>query len=291
MNFKTGKWAKKIIELQHNDGSWGYFHTLSTPTPKQPITTEQALRRLEILGFSIEDKPIQKALNYLNNCLIGKSKIPDREEKTHNWSIFFDLMLSTWIKIFTKDNKMANSTAEKWREIINNSFDNGFYDHNMYIKSFEKRFDSRINPKAARHIDFVHFYPVSILANILDKKTESVYFNYILNHEKGIYYIYDKKLLNTPKLFQSKNTSRYLRAIELLSKYKNPECKKLLQFVVNWLNDNRNAENKWDMGKDAKDGINFPLSDSWRAEEDRINDCTYRINKLLERINNNKGEF
>ncbi len=84
MNFKTGKWAEKIIELQHNDGSWGYFHTLSNPTPKQPITTEQALRRLEILGFSIEDKPIQKALNYLNNCLIGKSKIPDREEKTHN---------------------------------------------------------------------------------------------------------------------------------------------------------------------------------------------------------------
>ena len=40
MDYKNGKWAKKIIELQHDDGSWGYFHSLSNPTPKQPITTE-----------------------------------------------------------------------------------------------------------------------------------------------------------------------------------------------------------------------------------------------------------
>jgi hypothetical protein len=46
MDFKDGKWVKKILELQHKDGSWGYFHTLSKPTSKQPITTEQALRRL-----------------------------------------------------------------------------------------------------------------------------------------------------------------------------------------------------------------------------------------------------
>jgi hypothetical protein len=51
MNYKDGKWAKKIIELQHDDGSWGYFHTLSNPSSNQPMTTEQALRRLEILGL------------------------------------------------------------------------------------------------------------------------------------------------------------------------------------------------------------------------------------------------
>jgi len=40
--------------------------------------------------------------------------------------------------------------------------------------------------------------------------------------------------------------------------------------------------NEWDMGKASKDGINFTLSDSWRTDEDRIKDCTYRINNLLE---------
>jgi hypothetical protein len=46
-------------------------------------------------------------------------------------------------------------------------------------------------------------------------------------------------------------------------------------------------ENEWDMGKESKDGINFPLSDSWKSEKDRIKDCTYRIKKLLEGIKAN----
>ncbi len=94
MDYKTGKWAKQIIDLQLDDG-----------------TTEQALRRLEILGFSIEDKPIQKALNYLNDCLIGKKKIPDREEKTHNWKVFLNLMLSTWIRRFTNENQQPSARS------------------------------------------------------------------------------------------------------------------------------------------------------------------------------------
>ena len=71
MNYKNGKWAKTIIDLQHDNGSWGYFHSLSNPTRKQPMTKEQALRRLEILGYTINDTPIQKAVQYLNNCLIN----------------------------------------------------------------------------------------------------------------------------------------------------------------------------------------------------------------------------
>jgi hypothetical protein len=75
MDYKNEKWARKIIELQNDDGSWGYFHSLSNPTPEQPMTTEQALRRLEILGFTIDDKPIKKAVKYMNDCLTGKNRI------------------------------------------------------------------------------------------------------------------------------------------------------------------------------------------------------------------------
>jgi hypothetical protein len=86
MDYKNGKWAKKIIDLQHIDGSWGFFHTLSNPTSEQPMTTEQALRRLEILGFTSDDKPIKKALKYMHSCLTGKVHFPDRENKFTNWN-------------------------------------------------------------------------------------------------------------------------------------------------------------------------------------------------------------
>lgn len=46
---KDTRWAQQIISLQDEDGKWGYFHTLFTDS-KSPITTEKALKRLEILG-------------------------------------------------------------------------------------------------------------------------------------------------------------------------------------------------------------------------------------------------
>ena len=284
MDYKDGKWAKKIIELQHDDGSWGYFHSLSNPSPKQPITTEQALRRLEILGFTIEDKPIKKAVKYMNDCLVGKNRIPDREEKLHNWNVFTSLMLSTRIKIFTNDNKTVNNIAKKWCEIINRSFSENGYDHNIYVKTYEDVFGIKSNPKAGRLIDFVNYYPVSLLTNELDKNIEPYYFDYIVNHNNGIYYIYDRKLAEVPKIFKSRNTGYYLRAIELLVKYENPECKNKLKYVVKWLKDNMSNNNEWDIGKESKDNINFPLSDSWRKDENRVKDCTYRINKILEKL-------
>ena len=282
MDYKDSKWADKIIKLQQKDGSWGYFHSLSNPTKEQPITTEQALRRLKILGFTINDIPIQKAINYLSNCLIGKIKIPDRQEKLHNWKIFTELMFSTWIKIFTIENKKANEITQNWTTIVNCSFENGIYDNVKYIKLYEKILG--LKPKGGRLIDFINFYPISLLTNNLDKKIEPIFFNYVLNHECGIYYIWEKKLINTPELFKSKNANRYISAIELLAEYNNKECKKQLEFINKWLSKNMIEKNKWDMGKESKDGINFPLSDSWKKDENRIKDCTYRINKLLGKL-------
>lgn len=97
---KDGKWAKQLIEAQEPDGKWGCFHSLSQNV-NAPHTTEQALRRLERLGFTIEDDCIQRAVSYMSDCLDGKKKIPDPREKTHNWDLFTALILSVWIRRFT----------------------------------------------------------------------------------------------------------------------------------------------------------------------------------------------
>ena len=76
---KDGKWAKSIIALQEDDGKWGQFHSLSKFC-NSPITTEQALRRLERLGYTMEDACIQKAVSYMDDCLTGKKTIPDPRE-------------------------------------------------------------------------------------------------------------------------------------------------------------------------------------------------------------------
>lgn len=77
---KDGKWAKSIIALQEDDGKWGCFHSLSK-FYNAPLTTEQALRRLERLGYTIEDECIQKAVAYMDDCLTGKTQYPTDKKK------------------------------------------------------------------------------------------------------------------------------------------------------------------------------------------------------------------
>lgn len=84
---KDTKWAKQIIALQEDDGKWGCFHSLSK-FYGAPLTTEQALRRLERLGYSIEDECISRAVAYMDDCLTGHKAIPDRTEKGNDWDVF-----------------------------------------------------------------------------------------------------------------------------------------------------------------------------------------------------------
>lgn len=276
---KNTKWANKIISLQDDEGKWGWFHSLSQFS-NSTMTTEQALRRLQYLGFTANDDCVQKAISYMNDCLTGKKEIPDRKEKVQDWPVFSSLILATWIRRFVKDNVAANTVAEQWAEIVTSAFDKNVFDYEKYIDTYSQVL--RTPPKGARIIGLTNFYPVSLVSGLLNEKTENAFIEYLLNNESGIYYIYDSKIATVPKEFQSRKSSRYLAAIELLSEYENSKDK--LRFVVDWLEENRTSNGKWDMSSIVNDKVYFPLSDNWRKAETRENDCTERITNILNKL-------
>ncbi len=278
--FKGSKWAQEIVALQTPEGSWGYFHTLSQPTKERPITTEQALRRLSVLGYTIEDTPIRRAVDYMHACLIGEKTLPDRREKMHDWDIFTRLMLATWIRRFTPDDANANAAARMWAEVISGAFHSGCYDDKDYLRSYQACFQKQA--RGGRLVDFVSFYPVSLLVGCLASREEALFLEHVLRHETGIYYIYDAPLCVLPDQFMSKAAIRYLAAVELLADYE--RCRGKLAFVTDWLEQNRSEDGLWDMGSQAKDGVYYPLSDSWRRKADRVGDCTWRIGRLMSKI-------
>lgn len=161
MAHKNGKIAEQIIVLQNDDGTWGNeFHSLSIPNNKKTLTTEQALRRLKLLGFTINDEPIRKAVDCMIACLNGERKIDDYREKTRDWDLFTKLMLSTWIKIFEPNNETALECAKYWVSLIEDAFANGKYENDI------------------GEVDFVTFYEMNLLQGLLKEETESRMLDY-----------------------------------------------------------------------------------------------------------------
>ncbi|MCR5836050.1 MAG: hypothetical protein K6G88_06065 [Lachnospiraceae bacterium] len=274
-----GKWAKQIIDLQDDEGKWGIFHSMSQPTSSKQYTTEQALRRLEYLGLTEDDECIQNALDYMSECIKGIKKIPDYEEKKHDWDNFTKMMLATWIRRFTSNNDAATEVANKWAKVITGAFKSGKYSNADYEKTYDEVFGI-FSGKCVIGMEI--FYPVSLVQGCLDENTEKLFVYHLLNESNGIYYIYDKDLSQVPANFESKEASRYLAAIEMLAKFKSARSQ--LDFVVDWLNENKNENGKWDMGKNVSDKLYFPIADSWRSVEARENDCTQRITRLMNEL-------
>ncbi|GHV06052.1 hypothetical protein FACS1894217_04000 [Clostridia bacterium] len=276
----SSKWVKQIVDLQLEDGSWGHFHTLSQPTKERPMTTEQALRRLRILGLTKDDEPIVRALAYMEHNL-NQPHPTVFHEKKHDSKTYGDLMLATWIRLFDRDNNAALVVANKWASIITRAFQSGAYSGASYVAAYESEF-VKLNPKAGCMADFVVFYQLALLPGLLSSEVESLMLDYVLAHQRGIYYIYESALDTLPEQFSSRKASRYLSAIELLSEYSLAPEK--LGFVAAWLKNQQDQNGQWDMGSAVKDGIYFPLSDSWRKVDDRKRDCTIRVMKLLQKL-------
>ena len=268
---RQSKWAQKILEAQNKDGGWGCFHTLSAGAP---TTTEQALRRLEILGFNEADPCIQRALEYMDRYL-GTGTFPNGNEKWSGWNIFCDRALAVWICRFTQKNERANAIADQWADVITRAFDKGDFDADAYAAAFKNAFGMK--PKHGFE-NISNFYPVSLLRGHIDAKTDAAMLDYLLNAVGGIYYICEGPLIDLPKEFRSRHANRYISALELMSGYASAPTK--LHFAVQWLEEQRSPDGTFDLGPDARDMVNLPLSDN-RGREGRVIDCTYRVERLL----------
>jgi len=273
--------AARIIEKQNPDGAWGQFHSLSASNRRdKQVTTEMALRRLQNLGFAMEDACIRRAVDYMDTCLRGQISIPDPREKLHDWDAFTDMMLAAWIRRFTPDNPRANAVADLWTRVIGAAFAGETCDQAAYADAFTQALGHK--PRGGRFVDFVSLYQVSITTAMFDEVTDARFVRHVLHHPQGIYYVYDRPLCVLPEVFASKQTTRWLAAIDLLAEH--PTAKAQLGFAADWLLQNRNPDGTWDLSPAAKDDITLPLSDSWRKAEARIADCTAYIERVLAKI-------
>ncbi len=278
-SYQNGKWAKKILSQQQEDGLWGNFHTLSCPIPGKHYTTEQAIRKLYHLGYTKEAPEIQTVLRRMEEAILGEQEIDSYSEKTHDWPFFEQLMLAAWIRIFDPENNTALSVAKDWAKIVEDSFSSASYCQADDIAAFTLWKGRK--PQSGFETGFGMFYHAALLPGVLSPETENRFLDYYLTRPQGMYYIYEKPLNRLPDIFSSKESVRYLTAIEVLSHYS--QAKDKLVFVADWLTDNVNEPGRWDFGKNGKDGVVFPLSDRW-DDSGRIKDSTSWILRLMKKL-------
>lgn len=121
-----------------------------------------------------------------------------------------------------------------------------------------------------------------MLNGCLNTEVEEGFVEWLITQEGGIYYLYDHSIKIVPEKFESRQESRFLGAVELLADYNCAGNK--LKYVADWLESNRKPSGKWDMGPATNDQIYFPLSDDWRSKYSRENDCTERIEQLMNKL-------
>jgi len=275
----SSKIIKEITDQQLDDGSWDYFHTLSSRSQTN-ITTENAVRRLLLLGLDKTDEPIRKAFIYMEQFLKKEIDIRDGKEKLSDWNEITDLFAAAWMLEIDNESDIAGEVAHKWAELISLSFSGESFDFIEYSKAFNDIF----HVKAGKRVwDIESFHIAAILQNRITPDVEEKFVNYILNNDKGIYYVtHRRKLIDLPETFMSRETSRFLYAHNLLSRYSSYKDK--CDFVTQWLMENQEDNGFWDLGPKARDNTFFPLSGSWRNPINRKIDSTLYIQKYLKNI-------
>lgn len=279
-DYRQGKWARAILAQQRPDGTWpGIFHSMARPG-KAPLCTEQALRRLHILGFRAADEPIRRSLCTMAACLRGERKIDTYWERGLDWAMFEPLMLAAWIRRFDPEQPDALAYGRRWARVIEQAFSHGSYDDATYLTAYEDEFRRRAHHP--RPLAFSPFYHAMLLPGLLQPDTESALVQHLLNRPDGMYYVYPHALLNPPAGFASRETASWLEAVALLAAY--PHALEQLTFASVWLQLSCRPDGTWDLGPDANDRVHFPLADSWRSEAVRRADCTAHIRTLLKCI-------
>ena len=278
MDHRQGKWACAILAAQQEDGTWGAgFHSMAQPT-RAPLTTEQALRRLHTLGFTIADEPIRRCVDTMAACLRGERKIDAYWERDIDWAIYEPLMLAAWIRRFAPEQPDALALARRWAKVAEAGFSTGKYDESAWNDAYEAEFCRK--ERHPRPIGFTALYHGMLLPGLLSPETEAAMIRHVLR--TGMYYVYARPLQNPPAAFASKETSSWLAALDILAEY---SCaREVLSFAAAHLYLNIGTDGQWDLGAKANDKVYFPLSDSWRTEAARRADCTERIRRFLDKI-------
>lgn len=270
--------VSELAAAQHPDGSWGRFYTRNKNVRFAARTTETALIRANALGLDASHPMVRQAIGYLERVLEGEAVWPDREDPTLDFPLSVQMVTAARLRQFVPDHSLALREAYRWRDLVAVSFSEDGFDDLQYLERGEALFGQPM-PQDPRML--FSQYSLILLRGLLPEEAEINLIRYMTGYTRGIYLITNRSLRYKPLSFVSRETLRYIRALELLGCYRGAED--LMKDAIEWLWDQRGHDGMWDLGPAGRDGLDLPLSESWRRGQRPV-DCTVRMLILLQRL-------
>ena len=269
---------RELVQSQHDDGSFGRFYSRNKQVRQASRTTETALIRAVSMGMKPDHPMLRKMKSYMEAILRDEITWPDRPDPTLDWPLSIKLVTAARLRQLDPDHPLAMKEAMQAKELIQASFAEGSFCELTYNEIYEDLFG--VPPVYGSRMLFSS-YTLLIVQGLLPYHLEELITRHIIENCRGIYLVNNRSLKYTPLIFDSRESLRYVRALELLSHY--PSSADLLIHAIDWLWEQQNNNGLWDFGPLGRDGLVLPLSDSWRQGQRPV-DCTVMLLSLLIRL-------
>lgn len=270
------KFVKKIEEEQNDRGFWSPFHGYS----------EEMIRKCLCYGLDKNHKCLERVTGYILRVLNNEVTF-DESEKQDNirwWpEMFVPLVSAAMLSIIDKNHEVLNLHRKRWADFAEIAFSKGYYDKEAESKAQNDYFGFYTK----RTIPAFFYYNLLLLAPVnkqsfIKDATDQALVDYCMNQAENIYYIYNKNLSDLVPIDTKKRDSRdfchWIRALSLVSMFKG--WKKYENTYFEWILRQRNKDGLWEIPK-KPNRYDFPLSDSWRTEKNRIIDSTIMVLRFL----------
>jgi hypothetical protein len=260
---ERSKWVRHLQDAQLPDGNWGRFHSQDTKVKSGYRTSEEAIDRAFSLGIDPSHPIFVRAKIYIENVLLGRAHITDRQEKSPAWPLLIRYILAGRLAQIDPTNPILNDYWECLFEIAQCTFKSGRYN----FKDEAEAFVSVTNtPVPGGFLESRHALWI-LSARQLPDDLEQRLVEWIWNKPDGIRY------LRAPLSSPTRKTIMYwLRSMNILRRF--TTWKHICADRLNHLWSMRDKEGLWDFGSQTSQSADFPLSENWRQVVNRKIDYT-----------------
>ena len=259
-------WVKELSGEQLPSGSWGRFHSMDSTFKARFPTTEVAIRRALALGLDKNHPVLERAVDFMQFILEGKTAWSDRVEKSEGWPIAVETITAATLAQVDPFSPAIIPAWEYWVGIAIHSFPGGSYDRSAEWNAHKDQRGVGIHYLGSRYALTLLGARSDLLPVSLDRQIAG----WVWNNPAGMGYLGAD--LQHPEPF---HIFHWLESLEILSCFKGKET--IARGALAWLWEQRRPDGLWDFGARVSRSTYFPLSDDWRRKGNRSVDHSTRV--------------